>query len=371
MTIREEQRKASYAFIDICKVICIFLIVMNHLSGSYEHINYMKSFRIPLFFFGAGFLFVYQKYSGIGAFLTEKIKRLILPYFLFCFLYLCYRYVPLYLSQEVFPMDVFFKHVIGMFYSVGSAEWMVAIPLWFLTCLFVVESIYFLIARHFDTTSQVLGVLLGLSIIGYAFYFYDIPRLPWNMEIALMALPFFAAGHLGRSHVIKWIQMSKFERLTLGVLFMALNYLGSLSNGFVDLNGRVYGDYLLFFMNGITGIAGVIFLATLIPNWGVFKFYGRNTLAILGFHGFATLFVVRVAALVYGSSVWALVPLEWVGLMVSIGIFIVLAPVIWFCNRYVPWIVGKQKKAEILQIHDSCCTLEPMITIGKQQGDVT
>lgn len=86
--------KNRIVYIDIAKAICIILVVIGHYvpNGSPEWwivINkIIYSFHMPLFLFASGFIYIatFKEKQNYWSFLTKKIKRLLVPYFVVSFL---------------------------------------------------------------------------------------------------------------------------------------------------------------------------------------------------------------------------------------------------------------------------------------------
>ena len=65
-------------FVDLTKGVCIILVVMAHIGGAFEKLDYhsmIASFRMPLYFFISGIFF--KSYEGLfGFFGLHKLYRL-------------------------------------------------------------------------------------------------------------------------------------------------------------------------------------------------------------------------------------------------------------------------------------------------------
>ncbi len=64
-------------FVDLVKGICIILVVMSHVGGIFDKIDYhsmIDCFRLPLYFFISGIFF--KSYEGFAGFLKRKVNKL-------------------------------------------------------------------------------------------------------------------------------------------------------------------------------------------------------------------------------------------------------------------------------------------------------
>lgn len=156
-------------FISIAKGIAILLVLLGHVAGTPNILNkYIHSFHMPVFFFLSGYFFN-EKYLKINFFHFLKIrwKRLIAPYFfmsLICYiLFILYPGIIKILFNTEIEYWYFMKPIIRIIYSIGTIEWLPnCSPLWFLTCLFITQIIFFQVLKN--TTNYKHLSLITLAI---------------------------------------------------------------------------------------------------------------------------------------------------------------------------------------------------------------
>jgi drug/metabolite transporter (DMT)-like permease len=90
------------------------------------------------------------------------------------------------------------------FIAQGSEGYLVHnVPLWFVSCLFVIELAYYWIAKLPDVWNVVLCVFLAVA--GYLLVnkctLFDFTTMPWSVEVAMMAMIFYATGNLLVKHI--------------------------------------------------------------------------------------------------------------------------------------------------------------------------
>ena len=174
------------------KGIGIILVVVAHYRLPAALDTYIFSFHMPLFFFISGFLFNFVKYAGSATtFIKDRFRSLIVPYFAFaaltCLFYflLDETYTPGVTSIEFFEADALYG-VYSILYALGP---MVSYnpPLWFLTCLFVTELLFYGLTREYYWEPRKL--ILWLTVAGIIGYLYSVSvpfRLPWNADERLL-----------------------------------------------------------------------------------------------------------------------------------------------------------------------------------------
>ncbi|MGB9938917.1 acyltransferase family protein [Methanosarcina sp.] len=189
-------------WIDALKGMGIMLVVFAHHSLPVALDTYIFSFHMPLFFFISGFLFDFGKYAESAAkFVKGRFRSLIMPYFGFALLTcLFYFLLDTGFQPGVTNIDFFGNSALYGVYSILYALGPLISynpPLWFLTCLFITELLFYGFARKYysEPRKLVLG-LTAAGMVGYLYSAYVPFRLPWNADVALSAVVFYGAGNL-------------------------------------------------------------------------------------------------------------------------------------------------------------------------------
>lgn len=159
-----------FLWLDVMKTFGIILVVMNHVEGL--HIPFVTFFGgmiyMPLFFMASGYTYR-RKEESYPAFLLEKAKRLLVPYFV-CNLLLFAFFT---LKSGEFSKSA----LLGIFYSRTmlmqvESSWNMALmpylnaPTWFLTCMFLCYAVYELLERIFTGKKQRRIAVAALTLLG-------------------------------------------------------------------------------------------------------------------------------------------------------------------------------------------------------------
>ena len=156
------------AWLDIAKCFCIVMIVISHTSFRIPVVTFLAGmFFIPLFFVSAGYTYR-NKGESFKNFALDKAKRLLIPYFICNILLVGYFTVMGGLSKPA---------LLGIFYSrsmlmAPGSEWNMGLmnclnaPTWFLTCLFLVYCIYYVIDCKCADASKRRNVILFFMATG-------------------------------------------------------------------------------------------------------------------------------------------------------------------------------------------------------------
>lgn len=316
-------------WIDNLKAIGIYLMVLgHHETMSNDVVKYIYSFHMPLFFFISGFLFYYERYPTIKGFALQRIKTLIVPYFVFSFI----TFIIFVLFTEIrHPEQIIASgkvNLIDNFFSIFiSANGIIMMshspPLWFLTCLFLTEIQFYFICQALGTVNILLKeviliilVTLIMSIFGYLDYLFLNIHFPWGLETSWTVMIIYASGYLSKQwlqlhiHKLHSNKISFLKILPIIFVLITISIISSQINSFVNLVYNKTGNYLLFLISAFTGIVLFLILSLLLTKVAeqfslrnILKFIGRNTIFILGFNSIGILMYV---ALTYALNVQGL-----------------------------------------------------------------
>ena len=172
------------------------LVVFAHHSLPIALDTYIFSFHMPLFFFISGFLFDFGKYAeSAGNFVKGRFRSLIVPYFSFAVL-TCLFY---FLLDTAFQPGVtnieFFRNsalygIYSIIYALGP---LVSYnpPLWFLTCLFVTEILFYGLAKTItESRERLYSGLLPPGCWGIFIQFTCLSGFPGMLMLPSLQLYF-------------------------------------------------------------------------------------------------------------------------------------------------------------------------------------
>ncbi|WP_343587565.1 acyltransferase family protein [Herbaspirillum sp.] len=181
-------------WIDVFRGIGIVLVVWGHVYGGYSF-DLIFLFHMPLFFFISGYLF--QPVGDIAAFARRKAVQLLLPYAVFLLAINIPLAIDLFANKPHDQAAVL--RFAGDLLLGGSrlSSWVAAF--WFATSFYAVLLIEArLLGRYRRRT--LLWLHAGMLLLSYAnnWFFPDL-QVPWALNVALAAAPFFYAGYLLRA----------------------------------------------------------------------------------------------------------------------------------------------------------------------------
>lgn len=267
-------------WIDTVRGISIFLVVLGHTILPYPWLIYVFSFHMPIFFFLSGYVYNPQKYTNLWSIVKRKANTLLWPYLFFFLINFIYWIL-------FFGSKQYFEPIWKMLYSSNTLS-APFIPLWFLTCLFVLEILFFILQKKFKSFGLLIMVLFS-TILGF-WLAYKKYYLPWGIDIAMVAILFYYLGFILKN---KMDQIDKIKNIWIylfGFVMLIANYLlAQYQNIQTSIFYRFYDKPWLFLLVAICGILGYMILAkflkkTLLKNITIIDWLGRNSLIILGLH---------------------------------------------------------------------------------------
>lgn len=302
-------------YIDFAKAFGMLLIVWGHIRLGDRSNAFVYAFHIPLFFLLSGMVFSKKRYSDFKSFLLKRANSLIKPYIVFSVLTWIIWAAFSFLTHA--NVDSYWMPLAETFIAQGSGGFLIHnVPLWFITCLFVVEIIYYFIADM--KRLWIMLITIAMATISYwainDLESFDVTLLPWNIEVAMLAIPFYAAGHWiveAKSHrgIMDMVNSHKVVAIVLAVIFAYVVYAGSQYNGSIsfghaNLGKNVFVAYGCGLAGTLMWLIGCILLADTSVNKAKVKlleqtkWFGRNSFNAMAIHNPIKGFVCVIVGIV-------------------------------------------------------------------------
>lgn len=360
-------------WLDIAKAIGIISIVLGHCSkgGLY---CFCFSFNTILFFILAGLTFgyidlQYIEKDGIkhyGKFIKKKARSLLIPYAVWALIsIILFQFLgnmtSKYLEKSISDSTIM-QNLLGGLYAnseKGHFEW--NRPLWFLPCLFLLESItygFIIVLKRLlrsIRTAAVIFMMLGFAFI-FIYYYFLKWILPFELETSLNMLGFFGAGICGylykedikkaatwiRSKIIFMNKGLGIQQFMMAVIFIAIGILlGACRNG-TDTRTDQFGNLFVYIPIGLCESVGIILFSKVIAGRkaaAVLSYMGSRTLAILVMHKFPVLFFQTLCPF---TKVWLNNGNNLAALAIAVVTIILCLTVEHFVSMFIPFVYGKK-----------------------------
>jgi fucose 4-O-acetylase-like acetyltransferase len=329
--------KERLTWIDAARGITIFLVVLGHSILPYPWLKYIFSFHVPLFFFLSGYLFHPQKYPHWFEFFKRKAFTLLLPYVVFFalnYIYWALRFNPQNFLDPLWQLLYASTHLYAPY-----------LPLWFLTTLFVTEIYFYFLQKYLPKLLLLIAVIVSL-IAGLWLGIHG-HRLPWGVDIALGTAVFYYLGfQIKEYRLIE--KLKSWYLLLVAVIFLGLNYFLAMRNTYqVSIFWREYGVAWLYLAAATTGILGYILITkltreTVLKKVTLLDYLGKNSIIILGAHTVCAYFVEDFFN--YQLHLYPKHNLLF-AFIYTILTIIIITPIIYIFNRWLPFLIGRARKA--------------------------
>lgn len=319
--------KSRLDYIDILKGITIFCIIWCH-TDSPSALNEWSLGTIGniFFFILSGFFF---KPSTIKEFLDKKVKTIIIPFLFFYLISLPFRFiVDLWDYRTIYAFD--WNRILDIFKIEERSDYLsLNVPLWFLLTLFIIQ----LLSNYLFKLPKYFILILAISSFILKDYLLNWST-PFMFNNALYWFGFFSIGYLIGKPLIKLFKEKKKIYQILGfsiaLFFISLLWIDILAKSdFMNL--ILHLRHISFFIV----IFSVISLFPILSKIEILKFFGLNTIIILGAHLWFLIPIGRISYLITKLHE------PWIGFILSVLCAVALIPLINFINHRFPFIIGK------------------------------
>ena len=271
-------------FVDLTKGVCIILVVMAHVGGAYtqlDNASMLSCFRMPLYFFISGIFF--KSYEGLVGFIIRKINKLLIPFIFFYLASFLLKYIVWLVLPDTLHLPVSWNELLLIFQGHELIKYNP--PIWFLIALFNCNILFYLV--HYLRDKHLAAMFIFTLLIGCTGFYlgkFNI-TLPFYMDVAMTALPFYVAGFWVRRYNFFLYPSHRFDKvipisviLALVVMYFTATPLGMRTNNY---SGTIFQVYIAAF----AGIFMIMLLCKKIKQIPIVTYLGRYSVITLSIHG--------------------------------------------------------------------------------------
>lgn len=296
----EVMQKSRLKWIDFSKGLVIMLMVAGHTGTLGQMQKIIYSFHMPFFFFVSGFLYD-KSYDNISNkdYFKKLIHQYINPYILFALLNVLIEVLRKNQFGEDISIEIIATWLLGIVTGIDRYGWMGCWQqLWFLPTMVVALMIFHGIRRIKDKILRYI-LFVGVSMIGYICYLFQMPKLIWNIDAATVSLIFLHFGYVFKENgqeINVFVEKRKVLFFILTIFIgLATAYFNPTPVGMVAFDANIYGDFVMMLIPAtclsIVFFEGSYYLYKMeLHNNMIFKYIfrfvewlGENTIYILGF----------------------------------------------------------------------------------------
>jgi len=322
-------------WIDQVKGFAIFLVVYGHNFPITE--KYIYSFHMPLFFMVAGFFHpIKQDKNSI----VKRIKTILIPYFIWSmFLFVFWLFLGRFYGESLHHNLSPIKNFLGIFYAQGGRDYMDwGIPMWFLPTIFLTFLVFYLI-RKVENYYIYFSLLVVTPVVGFLLAYLFPMKYVWSFDVALVSLFFYTIGFYSFNYLKK---INAQTTWTLLLISGMIHFILFTFNGKIDMYRSVYSNEFLFIINGVSGTLFYLLLFKSFQKLKFFEFLGKFTIPILALQIRALTLIKLILVLAFGVSVFNFTEIQ--KLLLSIIQIVIIVPLLFAINKYVPFLNGTYKK---------------------------
>lgn len=285
-------KKEREKWLDAAKTIAIFIVLLNHAGITIPGVNFWGGmFYVAIFFVLSGYTYKVpslRKNKGFWEFVSQKMRRLIVPYFIANIFLICFFTVKEMVVDHGLH-TVTLQSIIGVLYarnrllgarrvyalgalkdvSENNIYWMQLQngPTWFLPALFLSLVLFEILVRFAREDHIKIGFCNVFLLVASLGYHYVCPvLLPWSID----ALPFFMTLlHVG--YMIKEKDsLSKFvgqcrkrtfgQQIKVALLVAVLFIISAIVNGSSNLSIAEYGKSMVLCLFNCVGSSYLVML---------------------------------------------------------------------------------------------------------------
>lgn len=280
-------------YLDVAKFIGIFCIYLGHFGNNAGNAyHFVFAFHVPLFFFLSGCAEKLSTDISFGKYIIKNIKLLLIPYYLFAiFSLVIVTIVNNTHTEIILNLLIILKGCIRNQYVAGG--------LWFLTCLFVVKSVFYVFRKIFKFKWLVLilcAILYCISELLFNPRPIVSPHMVYNIDSACYYIIFYALGYYGFEPIQSLLDWKKPARKTIcisigGILSIYAAFLFFQKDLFNYINTNAVMYLICPVLKAVFIILLVMIVSKAIENVELFGLLGKNTLFLCGSEHIIKLFV--------------------------------------------------------------------------------
>ena len=235
------------------------------------------SFFMSSFYFFSGFFFKSPENGNEMKYIRSKVKKFIIPLITWSVISLPFVYCKDYLLTNI-NTGVKWLEPFTFVLPLGCLRSNDA--LWFLSSLFLVNVIFFIVNRRLSGKRLFVFILLC-----YLYSFVDSKILPcvFNSSNVSLGIVYFYGGYMFRKASMKYSIFRVWYFILACVLYVLIMTFDPQYLMFVSL-GQVKGYYILNLVFSISGIYILWFVFKKLPRISLFVYFGEHSMSLYVWH---------------------------------------------------------------------------------------
>lgn len=322
-----DKLKERLNYLDMAKGIAIICVILGHIMTTNVLKTWICSFHVVLFFIISGCLLNYTNSleKDIKVFIKNRLRTIMLPYFIFSIIYIILNYMILGFNTESLKWNIIYTLIM---YGCGA--------LWFLPALFIAEISFMLIYKLLKNKISIIISVVLLVTISFAITLFKYNIIMLIVIRGIIALGFLVVGY----YIFNYIKELKLNNLFL-IILLGMSFILSRMNGIVDLWQLKFNNVFLYLIVSLLGSLSIILILKNFNSINVLNYCGINSLILMCTHQNIMELIKQVSGYNFESYISSI--------LLLIVILIVEIPIIYIINNYLSFMTGKFPKKKNVQ----------------------
>lgn len=312
-------------------------VIMAHPGNVPKDIEvWIYSFHMPLFFMISGVTFRYDKYADFRSCLKDQVRKLLIPYVLLYLICIPFWYVNNAILGD--STQTISDFLLGMLFADKVFAPMPSGALWFLPALFLTVVAYWVLC-NFEHRGKLRlsGSIPCCFLVGVLISQFVRMHMPWHLQGLPMMLVFYHIGYLFGDVAKKrpsWVTDYPARACMIAIVAIAVGTWAAFANGKISMYGTQYKIVLLALLSSCGISLGLALIFMGFPTFRPLDYIGKNSLAFLGFQIPVMRFLEHcnlTENIANSHPLWT-----------ALATIVLLFPIVYVVNRWLPFIVGKR-----------------------------
>lgn len=266
--------KKRIYYLDIVRGICIIYMILGHIGFQNKYFDhYIHAFHMPMFFLISGILFNNNAKLGIFAYIKKMLKKVIVPYFIWAFIFL--------IIDNKTSLGRFFgiRNGLRCIFTNNNVYLPIGGALWFLTSFFFCNIIFYILRKNIRD-NKIFGIVISIAmIIGISLSKYFDINLWWSLNSSLVGLGIYYIGYLIKSKNI--LEKLYINNIVIIIIMFIFNSFLIISTSYVNMRTGIYPNMIIFLFNVFLSFVVYANIARKMENTLYLKWLNDN-IVILG-----------------------------------------------------------------------------------------
>lgn len=336
-----------YKYIDYTKGFGILMIMLAHVIQYFPPLKlynlFIGSFHVPIFFVVAGCLAYCRRdrLSSFKEFIRKRTASLLIPWLFFSLINSFLKLAVLGITDSL-TSEVIHQEIVD-FLIIGNGT------VWFLTTLFCVELVFWILKRYKITKNIAAVCMLALVFMCLPYTLQFLIDNPFGMVLvrAIAGLGYLLIGFCFTLAMGKVSNKNYYLYLAV-VLLVCDIVLFSCSHVSVGMMAGIFKNFPYSLISSLLGSCGFILLFVYLDkrnlgkSYKVIEYFGKNSLLFMVVHPLILncfTFVLKDKFSTYYGVKAAVIALALWFALIIIGI-----PCVELIQRKLPWLIGKRVK---------------------------